>query len=200
VILYQQRFEKSNSVLIRQFVQRIQQLNGYLDLLPCLFYSERVTKLTKVMEPFNDMDLASHILRVVLRHWQDQYKLTGATVPQSVRKLLEALECIKKAFLTKKECNGPKANVNGGGSSKKRMVAFSDRIRKKRRMDAKHCALCKQHGGTHNTHNMGECRNYEKDRTPKKAFTGKSEQSNSCNGSAPSEHNTCYVQLSAKIA
>jgi hypothetical protein len=32
--------KKPNRVPIRQFVQRVQQLNGYLDLLPCLLYSE----------------------------------------------------------------------------------------------------------------------------------------------------------------
>ena len=63
---------------------------------------------------------------MVPRHWQDQYELTGGTVPQSVCKLLEALECIKKAYPTKKEREGPKANATGGGSSKKRMVSFSD--------------------------------------------------------------------------
>jgi len=83
-------------------VQRVQQLNGYLDQLPCLLYSERATKQTKVMEPINDPDLASHILRMVPRHWHDQYELTGITVPQSVCKLLKALERIDKAFPTEK--------------------------------------------------------------------------------------------------
>ena len=99
--------KKPNRVPIRQFVQRVQQLNGYLHLLPCLFYSERATKLTKEVEPFDDADLASHILRMVPKHWQDQYELTGDTVPQSVRKLLEALERIEKAFPTEKERKGP---------------------------------------------------------------------------------------------
>ena len=121
-------------------------------------------------------------------------------MPQSVCKLLEALECIEKAFPTEKECEGPKASATGGGSSKKRMVAFSDRIPKKSRKEAKHCALCKKHGGMQNTHNTGDCCKYEKDGTPKKAFTGKSAQRNPRNRNAPREHNTSYVQLSAKIA
>jgi hypothetical protein len=78
------------------------------------------------MEPFDDANLASHMLRMVPKHWQDHYKLTGGTVPQSVCKLLEALECIEKAFLTEKECEGPKASMTGGDSSKKMMVTFSD--------------------------------------------------------------------------
>ena len=116
--------KKPNRVPIRQFVQRIQQLNGYLDLLPCLFYSERTTKLTKVVQSFDDADLASHILRMVPRNWQDQYELTGGTAPQSVRKLLEALERIEKAFPTEKDREKPKAGATGGGSSKKKMVSI----------------------------------------------------------------------------
>jgi hypothetical protein len=77
--------KKPNRVPIRDFVQRIQCLNGYIDLLPCLFYSSKAAKSTKVCGPFDDTDLASHILRMVPRNWQDQYELSGALVPQSVR-------------------------------------------------------------------------------------------------------------------
>jgi hypothetical protein len=191
--------KKPNRVPIRQFVQRIQQLNGYLDLLPCLYYSDRATKLTKEVKPFDDVDLASHILRMVPRNWQDQYELTGATVPQSVRKLLEALERIEKAFPTDKEREGTQASAKGGGSSKKKMVSFNDRIPKKRRTDAKHCVLCKKHGGAHNTHNTSECRKYDKDGTPKKSFAGKSAQRGSRSGGTQREQSN-YAQLSAKIA
>ena len=84
--------KKPNQVPIRRFVQRIQQLNGYLDLLPCLFYSKCATNLTKVIQAFDDVYLANQIFRMVPRYWQDQYKLTAGIVSQSVCKLLEALE------------------------------------------------------------------------------------------------------------
>jgi hypothetical protein len=168
--------KKPNRVPIRHFVQRVQQLNGYLHLLPGLFYSASATKRTKEVEPFDDADLASHILRMVPKHWQDQYELTGGTVPQSIRKLLKVLERIEKACPTKKECEWPKASVTGGGSSKKQMVSFSDQIPKKSRKEAKHCALCKKHGGKQNIHNTGDCRKYEKDGTLKRAFAGKNAQ------------------------
>ncbi len=67
--------KKPNRVPIRDFAQRIQHLNRYLDLLPCLHYSSRAAKSTKVVEPFDDTDLASHNLRMVPRNWQDQYEL-----------------------------------------------------------------------------------------------------------------------------
>jgi hypothetical protein len=39
------------------------------------------------MGPFDDTNLASHILRMVPQNWQYQYDLTGAMVPQSVKEL-----------------------------------------------------------------------------------------------------------------
>ena len=80
------------------------------------------------------------------------------------------------------------------------MVTFSDRIPKKSRKDAKHCALCKKHGGAHNTHNTGDCKKYNSDGTPKKGFAGKNAQRNTRNESAQREQKSNYAQLSAKIA
>jgi hypothetical protein len=117
--------KKPNRVPKRQSCRGSSSLIATWDLLPCLSYSEHTTKLTKVMEPFDDANLGSHILRMVPKHWQGQYELTGGTVPQSVCKLLNSLEHIEKTFPTKTECKGPKASMTGGGSSKKRMVAFS---------------------------------------------------------------------------
>ncbi len=84
---------------------------------------------------------------MVPRNWQDHHELTGGTVPQSVCKLLEVLERIKKAYPTKKEREGPNENATGGGSSKNWMVSFSDRIPKKSCKEVKHFTLCKKHGG-----------------------------------------------------
>ena len=82
------------------------------------------------------------------------------------------------------------------------MVSFTDQIPKKSCKEAKHCVLCKKHGGMQNTHNTRECRKYEKDGTPKRAFAGKStqQQRNPCNRNAPRESNNSYVQLFVKIA
>jgi hypothetical protein len=80
------------------------------------------------------------------------------------------------------------------------MVTFSDRIPKKSRKDAKHCALCKKHGGAHNTHNTGDCKKYNSDGTPKKGFAGKNAQRNPRNENAQREQKSNYAQLSAKIA
>jgi hypothetical protein len=65
--------KKPNRVPIRDFVRRVECLNGYLSLLPCLYYSSKAAKSTKVVGPYDDPDMASHILRMVPRNWQDQY-------------------------------------------------------------------------------------------------------------------------------
>ena len=79
-------------------MQRMQQLNGYLSLLLCLYNSSWSTKLTKKVGPFNDADLVSNILCMCPRTWKAHYDLTEDTVPQSIQKLLDAQEKIKKAF------------------------------------------------------------------------------------------------------
>jgi len=82
------------------------------------------------------------------------------------------------------------------------MVSFTDKIPKKSCKEAKHCALCKKHGGAQNTHYTGDCHKYEKDGTPKRAFAGKSaqQQRNPCNQNVQHESNTSYAKLTAKIA
>ena len=184
--------KKPNRVPIWQFVQRVQQLNSYLELLPCFHYSPWATKLTKKLGPFDDQDLASHILHMCPGTWQAQYELTKDTVPQSMRKLLEALECIEKAFPMDKE----KGKTNQGDSNKRKMVSFLERILKNKYPETKHCVLCKKHGGTHSTHNMMDCCKYEKDGTPKKTFG-----CNQLHGSSSEEkHTQSYAQLSDKLA
>ena len=60
--------KKPNRVPIRQFVHRLQQLNGYLELLLCLYYSDDAIKFTKAVKPFSDADLVNHILQMVPRN------------------------------------------------------------------------------------------------------------------------------------
>ena len=113
------------------FAQQTPCLNRYLDLLPCLYYSSNASKSTMIIGPFDYADLASHILRMVPKNWQDRNELSGATCPQSVRKLLEALEFLKKAFLTDKDCEGPKSSMKPSNSTKRKTISFYDRIPKR---------------------------------------------------------------------
>jgi hypothetical protein len=190
--------KKPNRVPIPDFVQRIQCLNWYLGLLPCLFYSSKAAKSTKVCGPFDDANLASHILRMVPRNWQDQYELNGALVPQSVRELLEVLEHIKRAYPTEKVGEGSKNAAKSNGSSKKKMVTFSDWIPKRRHTE-KYCSLCKKHWGAHTTHNTLDCQKYDSNGTVKKSFKGTRPTGTSHGPERPALGGSSYAQLSTKI-
>ena len=86
----------SDKMPIRQFMQRVQQLNDYLDLLPCLFYSEHATKLTKEVEPFDDADLVSHILRMVPKHWQTSASSRAVLYPRAFASYSKHLSASKR--------------------------------------------------------------------------------------------------------
>eukprot|EP00804_Cyclotella_cryptica_P005117 CCRYP_011552-RA/>CCRYP_011552-RA protein AED:0.22 eAED:0.22 QI:0/-1/0/1/-1/1/1/139/120 len=56
-----------------------------------------------------------------------------------------------------------------GAGQKCKMESMDSRIPKKPKKGGwteKHCLLCKKHGGLHRSHNMCECRHYNKDGTP----------------------------------
>ena len=89
--------KKPNRVPIRQFVQHVQQLNDYLELLPCLFPRNRATPATKKVGPIDDANIAGHILCMCPGTWQAQDKLKAETIPQCIFDLLDNLEKIKKA-------------------------------------------------------------------------------------------------------
>ena len=48
--------KKPNRVPIQDFVWRDECLTGYLALLPCLYYSSKAAKSTKVVGPFDAPD------------------------------------------------------------------------------------------------------------------------------------------------
>jgi hypothetical protein len=58
-----------------KFVQRVEQLNAYVVQLPCWYYSLSYNAgMTPANAPFSKADLVSHVLRMCLHQWQDQYK------------------------------------------------------------------------------------------------------------------------------
>lgn len=50
------------------------------------------------------------------------------TIPKSVQKLLEAIECTEMAILTDKDCEEHINTAKHGDSSKKKMISFNERI------------------------------------------------------------------------
>jgi hypothetical protein len=54
----------------------LEQLNAYVVQLPCWYYSPSYNAgMTPANVLFTEADLASHILRMCLHQWQDQYSL-----------------------------------------------------------------------------------------------------------------------------
>ncbi len=91
--------KKPQRVGVRQFVQCIEQLNTYVVQLLCWYYSPSYNAgMTPANVLFSEADLASHVLRMCLHQWQDQYNLQekGMT-PMDMHSLqasLEAIECM----------------------------------------------------------------------------------------------------------
>ncbi len=87
---------KPGKLPIRVFFPRVQQLNSYLQHLPCLYDSSLATRTTKRICPFNDADLSCLLLQMCPVPWQDQYSVSKKYLPQDTRELLPILENIKK--------------------------------------------------------------------------------------------------------
>jgi hypothetical protein len=62
--------KKPQRVGIRQFVQRIEQLNAYVAQLPCWYYSPSYNSgMMPANVLFSKADLASHVLRMCPHQW-----------------------------------------------------------------------------------------------------------------------------------
>eukprot|EP00804_Cyclotella_cryptica_P005440 CCRYP_002984-RA/>CCRYP_002984-RA protein AED:0.40 eAED:1.00 QI:0/-1/0/1/-1/1/1/0/366 len=118
--------KKPNRVSIRQFFVRVEQLNSYLETLPCLFYSPKANQATKKVLPLDDTHLATHLLRMCPAKWQTQYDLTENTTPVSTRALLLVLENSENnAELKVKPASTTKAK---GANQKRKMESMDSRI------------------------------------------------------------------------
>ena len=196
--------KKPQRVPVRYFFQRVQQLNGYLAHLPCLYYSPQASTATRAVSPFDDAELANLLLRMCPDAWQNQYDLTQETVPQDLRKLLTVLENIEKCELSS---NAAKPTVpNGTGTAKPNGTnekgkrngtgSTADRIPKKVRTE-RHCVLCQKYGGRADSHNTSDCSKYEKDGTEKPGWVSKSPRTSS--GKYKKPDNNSYAQIQKKI-
>jgi len=146
--------KKPKRVSIRQFVQRVEQLNSYIVQLPCWYYSPSVKVKTVPMNvSFAEADLASHVLRMCPYTWQDQYNLhEKGGAPTDIRSLLQSLEAIKRVCGQEGSSKSNPSRDEKASHSKRRvqsdLVLRVPESRKKVRTE-KHCDLCKKHGGAH---------------------------------------------------
>jgi hypothetical protein len=93
--------KKPQRVGVRQFVQRVEQLNAYVVQLPCWYYSPSYNAgMTPANVPFTEADLVSHVLWMCPHQWQDQYNLQekGMT-PIYMHSLQASLETIKRVYV-----------------------------------------------------------------------------------------------------
>eukprot|EP00804_Cyclotella_cryptica_P006309 CCRYP_010148-RA/>CCRYP_010148-RA protein AED:0.43 eAED:1.00 QI:0/0/0/1/1/1/2/0/386 len=165
--------KKPNKVRVRQFVQRVMQLNNYVEDLPCLYYSPSASTMTQQVCSFTDAELACHILRMCPLKWQDQYHLLEKCYPEGVKPLLLILERIEVVHPVDERQSSSKPAKAQGAEQPSKQFALGARIPKKPKQACteytcvdKNCVLCKKHGGAHTTQNTAECRRYNKDGTP----------------------------------
>jgi hypothetical protein len=102
--------KKPQRVGVRQFVQRVEQLNAYAMQLPCWYYSPSYNAgMTPANVPFSEANLASHVLQMCLHQWQDQYnpQEKGMT-PKDMHSLQASFEAIERI------CTPEKAHAPSG--------------------------------------------------------------------------------------
>ena len=78
--------KKPQQVPVRYFFQQVEELNGYLSYLPCTYNSPCTTASTKPVVAYDEAELASLLLHMCPKSWQDQYDLNQEGLPMSVRK------------------------------------------------------------------------------------------------------------------
>jgi hypothetical protein len=182
---------------IRQFVQRVEQLNACVAQLPCWYYSPSYnSSMMPANVPFSEADLASHILQMCPHQWQDQYNLQekGMT-PMDMRSLQAYLEAIEHVCTHEKAHapSGEKASHKNKAGAKRPSNGAMKQAHKKVHFE-KSCKLCKKFGGTHTMHTTKDCRKYEKDGTAKADLRAAKKA-----GKKPNPAKQSFTQLSKKL-
>jgi hypothetical protein len=141
---------KPNWIPLHQFLVRVEQLNSYLEILPCLYYSPSANQATKQVLPLDDANLVTHLLHMYLAMWQTQYDFMEKTTPVNTRTLLLILEKIENN--AEVETTPPSVIKSKGAEGKCKMESIDSRICKKSKQvgfSDRQCALCKKHGRPH---------------------------------------------------
>jgi hypothetical protein len=150
--------KKPHWVPIHQFLVQVEQLNSYLETLPCLYYSPKANQATKQVLPWDDANLTTHLWFMCLAKWQTQYNLMENTTPVSTRALLLILKNIENN--TELDTKLPSTMKSKEADGKHKMELMDSHIPKKPKRVGwtdKHCMLCNKHGGLHKTHNTHDC-------------------------------------------
>jgi hypothetical protein len=194
---FSNKLKKPQRVGISQFIQRVEQLNTYIAQLPCWYYSlSCVNGMTPANVPFTVADLASHILRMCLHQWQDQYNLQekGMT-PMDMCSLQASLKAIEPVCTPKKAHaqSGKKASHKNEAGGKRPSTGATKQTPKKVHFE-RSCKLCKKQGGVHTMHATKYCRKYKKDGMVKANFCAAKKA-----GKKPNPAKQSLAQLSKKL-
>jgi hypothetical protein len=165
--------------------------------LPCWYYSPSYNAgMTPANVPFTEADLASHVLRMCLHQWQDQYNLQkkGMT-PMDMHSLQASLKAIERVC-TPEKANAPsgkKASHKNKAGAKRPSTGATKQVHKKVRFE-KSCKLCKKYRGAPTTHATKDCHRYEKDGMVKANFCTAKKA-----GKKPNPAKQLFAQLSKKL-
>ncbi len=168
--------KKPQRINVRQFIQRVEQLNAYIAQMPCFYYSPNANASTKLENiSFMEAELGAHVLRMCPLQWQDQYNMNekGMT-PMDMRLLLTSLEVIERICTYEKgklDTFKKSDKSSNKGEKGKKCPGTNSTVQVPKKVSfEKHCDLCKKHGGAHTMHNTTECRRFEKDGKEKSRF------------------------------
>ena len=190
---------KPQRISMKLFCKRLEELNGFMEDLPCLAdLAEAPASTPRANKKFSDYELCSMLLQMVDKDVEAQYFANNPNqVPTNFHEVRDALERIEHALRIKdnnrtreKTASREATGDDNGGSGKDRKrkanssMSLNDRIPRKQikfegsssskqpESGTKFCNLCQQFGGSHKTHNTRDCRRWNKDGSSKEGFGG----------------------------
>jgi hypothetical protein len=165
--------------------------------MPCFFYGPNTNASTKPkFILFMEAELDSHVLRVCLLAWQDQYKMNkkGMT-PMNMHLLFTSLEAIKRICTHKKAKSESSKKASHKGKKGKKCPGTESKAGVPKKVHIKkHCNQWKKHGGACTMHNTCDCCRFEKDGKEKSEFRATKKSNKKAN---PANQN--FAQLTKKI-
>ena len=161
--------KKSRKVLLRNFCNRIEQLNSYIPYLSGLVDSPQGANMKRA-EALTEPELAQLLLRLVPQHQQDQYELIKGIISVNLCLTLDTLVTIEKMDIQVPK-KAEKAAESGNGKRKRKGALSDEKASNKKSRSSKNCELCEKHGGAKNTHNTVDCKRYKKRWNPEEDFS-----------------------------
>ena len=168
------------SMTLRAFIQRLEEMNRYLPILPCLKDSTEATdKTIRMNVSFSEHELAVIVLRAMPRVIQDEYRLHDPMQPQDLTKLGKKLEDIitasksrDKKAQARSNGNAPRGDARNHKRTKTTATRRSNPITSKHESPTgKFCKSCAKWGGAKTSHTTLECKKWDTEGNPKDGWS-----------------------------